>query len=391
MSRVPTSGPMEAGALFARAGVDFASYERMTGLIHDGAFDLTAWNDWLELLRLQLRANYVSLVLLPDLAGPGLPILFAGQARPELLTAYSDVLHSLDPFVNLPRDCMLGVEELICEADWLASVVYQNCLAPLGIRHLAGADLDMGSEAICRFRVCRSADNGPFGEAERALCALLLPHLKRALRARAVIEGSDRERRLYAGTLDRLAVGTLWVDRRCRVLGSNRVADEILAADDGLRLTGRELRPSLRSERLQLLELVARVDGQRGPGPALVEGMTLTRPSGRPRLGVLVRPVPASAGADYGPCPAAVLHISDAERSVGASPALLRSLFGLTGAESALVLLLVEGLTLEAAAAHQDISRHTARSQLRSIFAKTGVTRQTELLRLVLRSVVPLG
>jgi DNA-binding CsgD family transcriptional regulator len=76
---------------------------------------------------------------------------------------------------------------------------------------------------------------------------------------------------------------------------------------------------------------------------------------------------------------------------VGASPALLRSLFGLTGAESALVLLLVEGLTLDEAAARQGVSRHTARSQLRSIFAKTGVTRQTELLRLVLRSVVPLG
>lgn len=181
------------------------------------------------------------------------------------------------------------------------------------------------------------------------------------------------------------------MDRRGRVLGSNRVADEILAADDGLRLDGQALRPSLRSERAQLLQMVARVNDQRGPGPGLVEGMTLTRPSGRPGLGVLVRPVPATGGADYGPCPAAVLHISDVERSVGASPALLRSLFGLTGAESALVLLLVEGLTLDEAAARQGVSRHTARSQLRSIFAKTGVTRQTELLRLVLRSVVPLG
>ncbi len=391
MSRAPTSGPMEAGALFARAGVDFSTYERLTGLIHDGAFDLKAWEVFLQLLQAQLRANYVSLVLLPDLAGPGLPILFAGEARPALLTAYTDVLHSLDPFVDLPRDCMLGVEALISEADWLDSVVYRNCLAPLGIRHLAGADLDVGGEAVCRFRICRSADSGPFGEAERALCGLLLPHLKRALRARAVIEGSDRERRLYAGTLERLAVGTLWVDRRGRVLGSNRVADEILAADDGLRLDGQALRPSLRSERAQLLQMVARVNDQRGPGPGLVEGMTLTRPSGRPGLGVLVRPVPATGGADYGPCPAAVLHISDVERSVGASPALLRSLFGLTGAESALVLLLVEGLTLDEAAARQGVSRHTARSQLRSIFAKTGVTRQTELLRLVLRSVVPLG
>ena len=37
------------------------------------------------------------------------------------------------------------------------------------------------------------------------------------------------------------------------------------------------------------------------------------------------------------------------------------------------------------------VSRNTVRTHLRSVFAKTGVTRQTELLRRVLRSVVPLG
>lgn len=391
MPCVPEPGPMDTQALFALARVDFATYERLIGLIHDGAFDLQAWDVCLHLLQAQLQANYVSLVLLPDLAGPGLPILFAGQARPDLLAAYTDVLHGLDPFVNLPRDRMLAVDELISEVEWLDSVVYRTCMAPLGIRHLAGADLDVGSEAVCRFRVCRSADSGPFGEAERALCALLLPHFKQALRARAALDGYDRERRLYAGTLERLAVGTLWVDRHGQVLGSNRVADEILAADDGLRLVGQALRPSLRTERVQLQAMIARVGGEHGKGPGLVEGMTLTRPSGRSRLGVLVRPVPPASIAEYGPCPAAVLHLSDTERSVGASPALLRSLFGLTAAESGLALLLVEGLTLDEASARQGVSRHTARSQLRSIFAKTGVTRQTELLRLVLRSVVPLG
>ena len=52
MSRALTSGPMEAGALFARAGVDFSTYERLTGLIHDGAFDLKAWEVFLQLLPL---------------------------------------------------------------------------------------------------------------------------------------------------------------------------------------------------------------------------------------------------------------------------------------------------------------------------------------------------
>jgi hypothetical protein len=81
MSCVPTSAPMEAGALFARARVDFSTYERMTGLIHDGAFDLKAWEVFLQLLQAQLRANYVSMVLLPDLPGRGCPSCL--RARPS--------------------------------------------------------------------------------------------------------------------------------------------------------------------------------------------------------------------------------------------------------------------------------------------------------------------
>ncbi|MFK0573079.1 helix-turn-helix transcriptional regulator [Endozoicomonas sp.] len=49
------------------------------------------------------------------------------------------------------------------------------------------------------------------------------------------------------------------------------------------------------------------------------------------------------------------------------------------------------GLTLDEASETLFISRNTARVHLRSIFSKTGVTRQTMLVRLILKSVAPLG
>jgi DNA-binding CsgD family transcriptional regulator len=39
----------------------------------------------------------------------------------------------------------------------------------------------------------------------------------------------------------------------------------------------------------------------------------------------------------------------------------------------------------------QNISPHTARAQLKSIFSKTGVSRQAELVRLILKSVASLA
>jgi DNA-binding CsgD family transcriptional regulator len=66
-------------------------------------------------------------------------------------------------------------------------------------------------------------------------------------------------------------------------------------------------------------------------------------------------------------------------------------LFELTPAEAKLAMLLARGLSLAEVAAAQTISPHTARAQLKSIFAKTRVSRQAELVRLILKSVASLG
>lgn len=57
---------------------------------------------------------------------------------------------------------------------------------------------------------------------------------------------------------------------------------------------------------------------------------------------------------------------------------------GFTRAEARLASMLAEGITLEGAAEALSISIHTVRCQLKSVFAKTGVTRQAELVALLL-------
>lgn len=70
---------------------------------------------------------------------------------------------------------------------------------------------------------------------------------------------------------------------------------------------------------------------------------------------------------------------------------MTRQVFGFTPSEAALAMELANGLSLEDAAQSLGIRRNTARAHLRAIFSKTGVRRQTELVRLILNSVVTLG
>lgn len=58
-------------------------------------------------------------------------------------------------------------------------------------------------------------------------------------------------------------------------------------------------------------------------------------------------------------------------------------LFRLTAAEARLAEGMAEGLDLAAYAMRANISKATARAHLKAVFAKTGVRRQTELVRLL--------
>ena len=73
------------------------------------------------------------------------------------------------------------------------------------------------------------------------------------------------------------------------------------------------------------------------------------------------------------------------EVPAGLVPAL-QVLFHLTPAEARLASALASGMDLREASRMLDIGRETARTQLRAVFAKTGTTRQADLVRTVVRA-----
>jgi DNA-binding CsgD family transcriptional regulator len=67
----------------------------------------------------------------------------------------------------------------------------------------------------------------------------------------------------------------------------------------------------------------------------------------------------------------------------GPTAELLARVFGLTPAEARLASIMAEGANLEQAADQLGVSRETARSQLKAVFAKTGTNRQSQLVALL--------
>jgi FixJ family two-component response regulator/DNA-binding CsgD family transcriptional regulator len=85
--------------------------------------------------------------------------------------------------------------------------------------------------------------------------------------------------------------------------------------------------------------------------------------------------------------PAVYLFLVDPTQWHAPEPQLLMGMFGLTLSEARLTAALVDGLSLEEAAQLCHLTLNSARTYLKTIFAKVGVSRQSELLRTILLSV----
>jgi DNA-binding CsgD family transcriptional regulator len=80
---------------------------------------------------------------------------------------------------------------------------------------------------------------------------------------------------------------------------------------------------------------------------------------------------------------ASVLFITEISRQEAPHAEILQTLYDLTPAEARVARLLVDGGTVETVSVLIGISRNTVRMHLKGIFSKTGVNRQSELVRLL--------
>jgi DNA-binding CsgD family transcriptional regulator len=253
----------------------------------------------------------------------------------------------------------------------------------IGFRWYCGALVtDLGGHLVT-LSVERRRHREPFSFSEMEAVRSLLEPLRRAANLAMAVANSRVEGTLDA--LDRMNCAAFILDGRGSVIRLNAEAERHLG--NGIRMLHGELKASHRIATANLQRLIsatcALALGEAASAPAAI---ALPREHGRP-LVCYGTPLIASAR-DLFRQARAIIMLLDPDRGIAAAQTVLQQAFALTPAEARLSACLGRGQTLEQAAKELKITYATARSELKGVFVKLGVSRQSELVALLAKTIL---
>lgn len=343
---------------------------RVVAAIETAGAETQNWPDALHEIARFLNARFAAL-LFEDRVSALLELKYSTRAEKGWIAEYLRNHRKLDP-VKARVLAEFGVGRAFSSQDFVSvdelhrSGAYQRWMAPYGLADMIGGVIHRSETGVCIFVAFRDERAGlADAEAKRRLDALL-PYLARAIARHK--PASDRS--ALVELFDELSTPVLVIDDRMRVAHKNRSADDMLVEGDALAISGGTL--TLRDPRAKeaLERALARV------GRADAEAFAIMVKRGDARCCVM-HVLPLSMGLT-------ALFLRRLALTPSEGGALGASVFGLTARESSVLLAIAEVGGVPATARALGLSEGTVKGYLKSIFQKTGASRQADLVKLVL-------
>lgn len=382
-----------AGSPAARP--DGLQYEDLVAGIYCGAHEVPPWHGFLKLIQDHIGVSTATLVLRQPSDEDGGAMISVGTNK-ACENRYRTTDFRDDPFLSIPTDYLFTLSDVISEEALKKTVYYRELLndSNVGIEQMLAVDIDVPAYGVAKVRLSRRQGMPTFSVAEKSLFARLIPHLKEALGHYSRTTVLKIENKVYSRALNQLLVGAIILDNQNDIICINDVAEGIVRNSGVVRVSDRKLAVQSEDGKDDWQEMLARVRSGFDAGAVEDIGamrLEFTEKGERRLLQFLVRPF-LLPDYDFSATNVGLaVFISDGAMRHILSREVIAQLFGLTRAESLLVLELCEGKAVGQAAHALNISTNTARSQLRSVYEKTGAHRMSELIGLILQSTANLG
>lgn len=306
-------------------------------------------------------------------------ISYSGYFSDEQMDEYARSFVGLDLWsdavtaphaLNRAWDCA----DLIPHRIYESSSIFNDWIRPMGDDTMHGIGAALRTQSIvAEMGFHRGRSQGAFSENETKLLNEYLGHIRSVLEIRERLIGSERGRLSAHGSLDVVGYAVFTLRPSGHLLHCNAAAELLVAGADGLRIRAGRLEAARAGERSALAAAIDRAAAPDGPEPSAL----FVRGSSGCTYEVSIVSAPAASGRQI------VVAVSDPERVDATLPGRLRSLYGLSAAEAEIAVGLSQGAAPRELSDERRTALDTVRTQIKSVSAKLGCQRQSEIVALV--------
>jgi DNA-binding CsgD family transcriptional regulator len=358
-------------------------FNRALDLIYDSALQPALWPQALQAVADCFQDAGAVLIWRRESGG------FGTIVSPGLNAAHSDYeknwqMRDPRPVRSFER-AFLSPGDVITDRDVMTAEeietlpIYTRFLAKYGLGWFASTVLSPDAGMSAGVSVQRARGKPNFSPEELRRVENLARHIERSLRLSIRFFDAENCTMGMREILSRMGIGVFAVDANMKVIFANPAASNgagfVFSGGAG---SASVLTPSAR-EKIWLA--LARASGTEAPAPAHV---IIERGDAGPPLTLHVLPVTTGSAASHDLLARArgLVLLADSCGGSAPDPALVRDILGLTLGEAKVAALVGSGMAPRAAAEKLGIAESTARTVLKRVFAKAGVSRQSELVAL---------
>jgi DNA-binding CsgD family transcriptional regulator len=296
---------------------------------------------------------------------PGADAYLTGAAAKSKATAR---------LLGLNRAGFVADQEIFSDEEYFSDPMIVHWGAPAGLHHAAATAIHVPTGDFVVVQVNRRIGEPHFDRADIARLDAFRPHLARAglLAARWRLE----RLRAAAEALAMIGLPAAILDARGKVIAANGLIEELRShlvwrPKDRIALIDPGANELLRCAIAEVAD----------PAAASVRSFPAKGTADNPAV---VHLVPATGEArDLFEGGFGVLVVTPLAAPSAPDLALIQGLFDLTAAEARVASGVTEGLTLDQIAERHGVALGTVRTQIKSVFAKTGSSRQSQLAALL--------
>jgi DNA-binding CsgD family transcriptional regulator len=324
---------------------------------------------------------------------------FGHIVSPSLQIAFQDYLESglagqdlraqrgVETGFYIGRDAVTD-RDLVTDAEMDTHPFYRF-LARHQLKYFVAAPVSPDPRVAVSIAVQRAICKQPYVPSDLDVMEKLCRHAEKSLRLSIRLLDAELSNLGLRESLSRLGIGVFALDSLARVVFSNSAGERLLG--HGLNLIDGCLTMP-RSASRGHFEQALRVALRGRPADLVLDArpILIDRPDAMRPLTIYVLPVtsPDSLKDAFLTHVRALVLAIDPEVQSPPDPAVVRDVLGLTLGEARVAALVGSGLAPREAAAKLGIAEETARTALKRVFSKVGVSRQSELAALLTKLVL---